>query len=292
MHVCRDLLNAFYFCIHTCSEEKLELFYPKVFVEIQENTAGSSVTVPTLFHATHYAEIVQICDGEQAVLKGRNKPWRDTSNPDKGSYLVDYRDNSRQWIFSSNNDSLPGNLVWFGTSRDEGKIYGPCQFEFNYKRVLQAYQVSRGVDQKICYKVGGTLIYQQEVSHVVIVCCEADECYKQFPTIQEDKKTTKFFVLSRSKSNLPRILINEYPRYDSSDIWSKRHEHVILAFHLPSDDAPLKLANEVKYSELKQIPHTYCMKSKGECEYAVNPSLVDNKVAKWDRFRLNQSNQL
>ena len=288
-------VTFFIFACTYCSEEKLELFYPKVFVEIQGNIPGSPVIVPTLFHATHYVEMTQICNGEQAILKGSNKQWRETSNPNKASYLVDYCDNSRVQIFPSNNESLPGNLVWFGTARDEGKIYGPCQFEFSYKRVLQAYQVSRGVDQKICYKVGGTLIYQKEVSHVVIVCCEADECYKLFPTIEEDK-TTKFFVLSRSKSNLPHILINKYPPYDSSDIWSRRHEHVILAFHLPSDNAPLKLANEVRYSELKQIPHNYCMKSKkngtGECEYAVDPSLVDKEIAKWDQFRLNQSKQL
>ena len=275
--------------MHTCSEEKLELFYPKVFVEIKGNTPGSPVVVPTLFHATHYVEMTQICDGEQAILKGGKKPWRETCNPDKASYLVDYHDNSRKRIFPSNNDNLPGNLVWFGTARDEGKIYGPCQFEFSYKRVLQAYQVSRGVDQKICYKVGGTLIYQKEVSHVVIVCCAADKSYKQFPTIEEDNMTTKFFTLSSSKSNLPRILINKYLPYDSSDNWSKRHEHVILAFHLPNDDVCLKLPNEVRYSELKHTPHNYCMKSKkssrGDCEYVVDPSLIDKEIAKWDQFR-------
>ena len=277
--------------MHTCSEEKLELFYPKVFVEIQGNTSGSPIIVPTLFHATHYFEMTQICDGKQAILKGGKKPWRDTGNPDKASYLVDYSDDRRKKIFPSNNDGLPGNLVWFGTARNEGKIYGPCQFEFSYKRVLQAYRVSRGVDQKICYKVGGTLIYQKEVSHVVIVCCDADECYELFPKIEEDK-TTKYFTLSSSKSNLPRILINEYLSCDSRDIWPRRHEHVILAFHLPGDNACLKLANEVRYSELKHIPHTYCMKSKGDCEYDDNPSFIDDEIAKWDQFRLNQSKQL
>ena len=177
------------------SEEKLELFYPKVFVEIQGNTCGSFSIIPSLFHSTHYAEMMRICDGKQATFKAGKKPWRETSNPDKASYLVDYVNNSRTRILPSDDSCLPGNLVWFGTRRDEGKIYGTCQFEFNFNRVLRAYQISRGADQKIYYKVNGTLIYQLEISNVMILCCVADECYKQFPTIEEDK-TTKFVTFS------------------------------------------------------------------------------------------------
>lgn len=123
--------------LHMYSEEKLELFYPKVFVEIHGKvSSASSTNVPTLFHATHYEEMTEICVGEQAIFKGNKKPWRATDNPDKASYLVDHTDNSRKMIYPSDNDYLPGHLVWFGTARDEGKIYGPCQFEFNYKCVL------------------------------------------------------------------------------------------------------------------------------------------------------------
>ena len=283
--------------MYTQREKVPELFYPRVFVEVQGKISESAIIVPTLFHATHYEEMTRICDGEQAVFKGNKKQWRDTDNPDKGSYLVNHTDTSRDSIHPLDNKCFPGNLVWFGTARNEGKVYGPCQFEFNYKRVLQAYQVSRGVNHKICYRVGGTLVYQKEISHAVIVCCTTDDCYKLFPLIEEDKATTKFFTLS-SNSNLPRILINEYPLYDSSDKWARRHEHVILAFYLPDDNTRLKLANEVGYSELKHIPHDFCVKSKnrrGElgCKFAVDPSIIDEEIStKWDQLRLEQSRQL
>ena len=270
-------------CTH--SEEKVELFYPKVFIEMQGNLPGSPIIVPTLFHATHYEEMTRICDGEQAVFKGNKKQWRQTDNPDKASYLVDHTCNGWEKIYPSDDKWLPGNLVWFGTARDEGKVYGPCQFEFNYKRVLQAYQASRGDVHMICYRVGGTLVYQKEISHVVIVCCSSDDCYKTFPLIEEDKITTRFFTIS-SNSNLPRISINEY-------LDSYRHEHVIFAFYLPDGNGCLRLANEVGYSELKQIPHDYCVKSKGGCEYFVDPSCVDEEIdTKWNKLRTKQTKQL
>ena len=261
------------------SEEKLELFYPKVFIEIKGNIPDSPITIPTLFHATHYEEMTRICVGQQAVFKGNKKQWRDTDNPDKTSYLVNHTGNSWDRIYPLDAKCQPGNLVWFGTARDEGEIYGPCLFEFNYKRVLQAYQVSRGVDHMICYRVSGTLVYQKEISHVVIVCCTTDDCYKLFPRIEEDRITTKFFTLS-SNSNLPVIRINEY-------LYSDRHEHVILAFYLPDGNACLKLANEVRYSELTQIPHDYCVKSKGRCVFVVDSSDIDEEIdTKWNQLRL------
>jgi len=260
----------------------LELFYPKVFVEIQGKVSELACIVPTLFHATHLKEMTEICAGKQAIFKGNKKSWRTTCDPTKASYLVDYRDNSRKQIYPSDDSCLPGDLVWFGTARDEGKIYSPCQFEFNYKRVLQAYQLSRGSDHKICYKAGGTLVYQKEVSHVVVVCSTTDKCYEPFPYIEEGSTTTKFFTLS-NKYNLPRILINQYPNNSKS-----RHEHVILAFYLPSG-MHLVLANEMNYAELKHIPHNYCLKSdkKNEnCPDTNSESDIDKEIeVKWNHFR-------
>ena len=285
-------LSNFY--TYTQREVVPELFYPGMFVEIQGKISESPIIIPTLFHATHYEEMTRICDGKQAVFKGNKKQWRETGNPNKASYLVNHTEGSCDRICPLDDQCLPGNLVWFGTAREEGEIYGPCQFSFDYKQVLQAYQASRGVDHMICYRVGGTLVYQKEISHVVIVCCANDDCYKLFPLIEEDKTTTKFFMLS-SSSNLPRILINSYPLYDSRDKWARRHEHVSLAFYLPDNNACLKLANEVGYSVLKRITHNYCVKSKnrkGEpgCKFAVDPSRIDEKIsAKWDRWRQEQS---
>ena len=265
------------------SEKKLEYFYPKIFVELNGAKPGSAFVVPTLFHSTHYKEMSEICNGKQAVFKGNKKQWS-TDNPHKASQLVDHTDNSKRQMYNSNSskdDCLPGNLVWFGTSRGKGGIFGPCQFEFNYRRVLQAYQVSRGVDHMICYRVGGTLVYQNEICHVVIVCCANDDCYKTFPVIEEDKSITKFYMLS-SNSNLPRIQINEYPGSDRG-----RDEHVVLVFYLPDDNISLEVANEVGYSELTWVPHNRCVKSKSSCEFAVSPSVIDKEIdAKWKQFRL------
>lgn len=84
-------------CTH--SEEKVELFYPKVFVEIMGNLPGSPIIVRTLFHATHYEEITRICDREQAVFKGNKKQWRQTNNPDKANYLVHHIYNGWEKIY-------------------------------------------------------------------------------------------------------------------------------------------------------------------------------------------------
>ena len=261
------------------NEKKLEYFYPKIFVELKGAKTGSAVVVPTLFHSTHYEEMIKICVEKQAVFKGNKKEWS-TQHPDKASYLVDHIDNSKKQLRNSDDDCLPGNLVWFGTARGKGGIFGPCLFEFNYKRVLQAYQVSRGVDHKICYRVGGTMVYQKEISHTVIVCCTTDDCYKSFPLIEEDRTTKKFFTPS-SDSSLPRIRISEYPCSDRD-----RDEHVVLVFYLPSDNACLKLANEVRYSELTRVPHSRCVKSKGICEFKSNPSDIDKEIdAKWNKLR-------
>ena len=261
------------------NEKKLEYFYPKIFVELKGAKTGSAVVVPTLFHSTHYEEMIKICVGKQALFKGNKKEWS-TKHPDKASYLVDHNNNSKKQLRSSDDDCLPGNLVWFGTARGKGGIFGPCLFEFNYKRVLQAYQVSRGVDHKICYRVGGTMVYQKEISHAVIVCCTTDDCYKSFPLIEEDRTTKKFFTPS-SDSSLPRIRISEYPCSDRD-----RDEHVVLVFYLPSDNACLKLANEVRYSELTRVPHSRCVKSKGSCEFKGNPSDIDKEIdAKWNKLR-------
>ena len=91
----------------TQREEVPELFYPRVFVEVQGKVSESPIIVPTLFHATHYEERTRICVGKQAVFKGSKKQWRDTDNRDKASYLVDHIHNSRERVYPSDDKCLP-----------------------------------------------------------------------------------------------------------------------------------------------------------------------------------------
>jgi len=71
-------------------------------------------------------------------------------------------------------------------------MYGPCCFELDFSSVLEAYQKCR--KGNLCYKAGGTLLYKREVTHVVIICCEEDEVYQSYPTIQAN--SSKYFTPS------------------------------------------------------------------------------------------------
>ena len=84
-----------------------------------------------------------------------------------------------------------GPFLWFGTSREEVDDYGPYCFEFHFKTALRKYLQSRGRDKTLCYRAGGTLLYKQEVTHIVIICCEDDKEYQSYPLI--DATSTKYF---------------------------------------------------------------------------------------------------
>ena len=79
------------------------------------------------------------------------------------------------------NDVTFGPFAWFSIEKTETDMYGKCCFELNFKSVLEAYQKCRkGI---ICYRVGGTLMYKREVTHVVIICCKEDKEYQSYPLI-------------------------------------------------------------------------------------------------------------
>lgn len=84
-----------------------------------------------------------------------------------------------------------GPFLWFGTSRDEADIYGPYCFEFQLKNVMKKYQQARGSEKTLCYRAGGTLLYKQEIAHVVIICCKEDKDYQSYPLIEAT--STKYF---------------------------------------------------------------------------------------------------
>jgi len=84
-----------------------------------------------------------------------------------------------------------GPFVWFGVDRNGADNYGPCQFEFDFKGVLNAYQETRGRSNALCYRAGGTLVYIREVCHIVIICCKGDTEFETYPLI--DVANTMYF---------------------------------------------------------------------------------------------------
>ena len=177
-----------------------EFFYPKRFITIKSTATHLNIsTVSTICHGTHLEEVKEICTTpNSATFVGREKRWRPGTeyNEYEQTYSLDYcsytvedirnpmpMTKDRQWPF--------GPFLWFGTSKSEADNYGPYCFEFNFKSVLKKYLQTRGSDQTLCYRAGGTLVYKQEVTHVVIICCEDDKDYQSYPLI--DATSTKYF---------------------------------------------------------------------------------------------------
>ena len=184
-----------------------------------------------------------------------------------------------------------GPFLWFGTSREEVDGYGPYCFEFDFETALRKYLQSRGRDKTLCYRAGGTLVYKQEVMHIVIICCEDDNEYQSYPLI--DATSTKYFkpsIRSKLDSTEPPVHKKQKMEQDSSSedtqspsipamalrstdlmAMGDRHEHVALAFYLPHD-TKLQLTNQE--GKLNRATHyNRCLKSKGKF-----------KVCQFDKF--------
>ena len=303
-----------------------EFFYPKKFVTVKSAEAHlNTSTISTLCHGTHLDEVKQICvapNTSTATFKGSKKKWRpgivyseerQTYSSQFCSYIVEDAEEDPkpmtthyQWSF--------GPFLWFGTSKKEVDDYGPYCFEFELKNVLDKYQQSRGSGKKLCYRAGGTLLYKQEVTHIVIICCEDDEDYQSYPLIKAT--STKYFqppVMSEvdnteapvckkqkvedSASADTRSYQDNQPLPSeefsvqatilrSIDLEGSRHEHVTMAFYLP-DGITLQLTNED--GKLNKATHCkHCMKSKGRdkrCQFTkFEPCYMDafNNPAKTD----------
>ena len=178
-----------------------EFFYPRKFITVKSAAAHLDTSVvSTICHGTHLNEVEEICASPNtATFVGNNKKWRpgivyskeeDTYNSPYCSHIVENiaeepkpMRKDTQWSF--------GPFVWFGTSRKEVDDYGPYCFEFQLKNVLQNYHKSRGKEKSLCYRAGGTLVYKQEVTHIVIICCEDDKEYQSYPLIEAT--STKYF---------------------------------------------------------------------------------------------------
>ena len=199
------------------------------------------------------------------MFNGHMKSWRlldnESYNEEYCSYLVQPK---QQPVPMKPNNSTPfGPFVWFGMKRNETDKYGPCQFEFNFASVLKAYQTCRSSQHKICYRAAGTLVYRQEVCHIVMICCLEDEQCRNYPLITGNN--TCYFKPPNPLSDTTgppvdlqfQTTINEYQR---------RHEHVTFALYLPNSRS---LYLSYRDGKIRLTPHnTYCIASRGsECLY-------------------------
>jgi len=286
-------------CYDFRSGEKVELFYHNVFVEIQGISESQTHTIPTLYHSTHYSEMIRICQREKAIFKGNPKQWRSYSL-NGASSIIDAADGTRKMISHNDTECLPGPLLWFATTQP-GKydnVYGPLVFGFQFTTVLDAYQKCRGINsEQLCYRAAGTLVYQREVSHVVLVCATSDDCYQTFPLIQGNN--TKYFTPpSCQETGLQTpasMTINKYPKRLNENIMDcTRHHHVSIAFYLPNR-TQLILPNKPHISELQILPHSYCMKNRlngGKCYNPVDNKTMEEVITiKWDQCRQPNSTE-
>ena len=216
-----------------------------------------------VFHGTHLEEVLDICQGNHAIFKGYLKEWRwldyNVYNEEYCSYLVHP---GQQPVPIAPNSNIPfGPFAWFGTRQDETDKYGPCQFEFTFASVLKAYEICRNNSQHtICYRAAGTLVYKQEVCHIVMICCLEDKECQSFPLITTNN--TRYFKPPQSFCNVGssgdvefRKTINEYQR---------RHEHLTFALYLPNNR---NLFLSYRDGKIRLTPHnTYCIASRSsEC---------------------------
>jgi len=173
---------------------KPEFFYPKKFVKVNSTHSQTVQTqgVTSVYHGTHLDEMRQICH-QPGVAKftDRCKQWRlpPQHDPDYCSYRIE--PGRVPTLMSPKDNAMFGPFVWFGTDRNGAEKYGPCQFEFDFKGLLKAYQETRGRSNTLCYRAGGTLVYTREVCHIVIICCNEDTDFVTYPLI--DTANTMYF---------------------------------------------------------------------------------------------------
>ena len=244
-----------------------EFFYPNVFVKIKETVPETLTTTnvsSVVFHGTHLEDVLDICQGTNAIFKGYTKQWRlldnEFYNEEYCSYLVKL---GQQPVPMKPYNSTPfGPFAWFGTKEDETDKYGPCQFEFNFTSVLRAYQTCRNSEQnRICYRAAGTLVYKQEICHIIMICCVEDAECQTYPLITA--KNTCYFKppnsLSKTGSQPIDLLFQT-----KINVYQKRHEHVTFALYLPNNR---QLYLSYRDGKIKLTPHnTYCIASRSrEC---------------------------
>ena len=128
---------------------------------------------------------------------------------------MNYKDNewNEEALVNPGTRPLPGNYVWFSMKptlpKDEGfkkahypvsyvnntTFYGPWDFTFEYKMLIEAYSKKIPDDAHVILKNGGTLVYQREVCYVVIITHSKDQAHdnETYPTIKKGETTDGYW---------------------------------------------------------------------------------------------------
>jgi len=254
-----------------------EFFYHKRFVTIHSPTSSlQTKPVTTVYHGTHSRQKDAICGGILGqpsiyTFKGKEKKWRilggiDYYTSQCCSYLAE--PNQCPIAMTPDNclDEVFGPFVWFGTEKADTDRYGPFCFEVDFQSLQEAYQICRG-KRDICYRAGGTLVYKQEVTHIVIICCEEDQRYHSYPKIQinSSKYFTPPWKPASEKKECPEVI--SLATASKHILLNERSEYTSFAIYLPGDTKLLLSSTAGKITENTHVG--YCIKSKGLCCYTI-----------------------
>ncbi|XP_065895357.1 uncharacterized protein [Dysidea avara] len=223
-----------------------EFFYHKRFVTIRSlNTSLQSKAVTTIYHGTHLIEKDAICGGtigqpSTYTFKGKEKKWRILGgekfySPLCCSYLAEPNEYPKAMTPDNCLDEVFGPFAWFGTEKADTD------------------------------RAGGTLVYRQEVTHVVIICCEEDQQYHSYPIIQIN--SSKYFeppwMSASEMTECPEVSSLATTSTSKYVLLNERCEYTAFALYLPGDT---KLQLSSAAGKISKNTHTgYCVKSKGEC---------------------------
>lgn len=140
--------------------------------------------------------------------------------------------------------------------------YGDHGFIVDFKELLKCYMDSRidiadPNDHAVCLQICGTLVYQQEICYVVIVCTKYDSKFMKYPSlhgnstvfddqnlVDEEGKINEAFITSDSQAS---------PHFQPQHVikWAKPHqwcyETPAFAFYYPENgvDYSLKCAKKL-----------------------------------------------
>ena len=180
-----------------------------------------------------------------AVFKGHEKAWR-LGNITWIRQLHHLNDGKMKRV-THDDTYLPGHFVYFGTRQKDTDMNGPCQFEFNFRSTITAYQKNRGGMGTVCYKAFGSFVHNWLLYHFVLICLEEDEAYKSYPTITAN--STAYFKPPTEKDEASACIniyfIGQYPRL----------EHVYLAFYFPDNGSKFMLTSQGRQEKLGGLGH-------------------------------------
>ncbi|KAI6656509.1 hypothetical protein LOD99_1305 [Oopsacas minuta] len=143
---------------------------------------------------------------------------------------------------------------------------GEMRFSGSVRSVLESYVISRGILTGILFKCGGTLLYSDEVAHLVVVCCREDPIVEFLPDLPSNSPFTPNHLLfsdHEASGSHATIQINYLKKTGKEGIW----DHTLLAFYLPEGQG---IVLESGQYQCGITVHSSCSVRPMECPEASN----------------------